>query len=249
MIGFKKATGIAAAFVMGGATIIAGAGAAGASSFNCVAAAGCATLQGHNAAGTAVALDAKGKVPTGILIGYPDLTQDAATSFTKVPHTFRSGDLRGLSYYTFVYSPDGAYSSQCATVGTGGKLSLTACTNGHAEDQQFIAAAYNRGTVTVPATIGNGHSGQEYLIESVGALGALTGGRGGMSHRGVSGLLEDASTSIPLAVQTGATDTRQLDVNGRADVSLTSLPSPDANGVYTLTGVRVSQNELWRWRT
>lgn len=231
-----------------GGTIIAAALPAGASSFNCVAAAGCATLQGHNAAGTEVALDAKGKVPTGILIGYPDLTQDAATSFVKVEHEFRSGDLRGLSYYTFVYGPDGDYSNQCVTAGDTGELSLTTCTNGRDEDQQFIAASYDHGTVKVPATIGNGHSNQQYLIESVASLGALVSGRGGMSHRGVSGLLEDPSRSNPLTPQTGATDDRQLDVNGRADVSLTTLPTP-AGGTYTLTGVRVRSDELWRWHT
>lgn len=60
-----------------------------ASSFNCVTSVGCGTL--HTVinfhGGTTVAMDAKYQKATEMVIGYPDLNRDKATSFDKVAHT------------------------------------------------------------------------------------------------------------------------------------------------------------------
>ena len=58
-----------------------GAGVAQASTPGCAFADGCATLQGFDAANHAVAMDAKYQNPKEIVIGYPDVPGDGATSF------------------------------------------------------------------------------------------------------------------------------------------------------------------------
>ena len=74
----------AAVTLLGG--IAAMAGTAQASSTGCAFTNGCATLHGVDAAGHAVAMDVKYKNPKEIVIGYPDVPGDGATSFDDVLH-------------------------------------------------------------------------------------------------------------------------------------------------------------------
>jgi hypothetical protein len=71
--------------------VLGGTGAAGvlpasASSPGCAFTNGCATLHGFDAASHAVAMDAKYQNPKEIVIGYPDVPGDGATSFDGVLH-------------------------------------------------------------------------------------------------------------------------------------------------------------------
>ena len=79
-----------------GVTLLAGtlaagtlaAGTAQASSTGCAFTNGCATLHGTDGASHAVAMDAKRKssAPGTLIIGYPDIPGDGATSFDAVLH-------------------------------------------------------------------------------------------------------------------------------------------------------------------
>jgi hypothetical protein len=75
-----------AALVAGGGALAGPASAAPLSSTNCAFSNGCATLHGTDAAGNAVAMDAKYQNPAEIVIGYPDKAGDGATSFDAVIH-------------------------------------------------------------------------------------------------------------------------------------------------------------------
>lgn len=78
------ATAATLTLMVGGAAVAAGA--ADASSTGCAFTNGCATLHGTDANGSAVAMDAKYKNKSEILIGYPDNSGDNATSFDGVLH-------------------------------------------------------------------------------------------------------------------------------------------------------------------
>jgi len=67
---------------------VAAAGSASASSAGCAFTNGCATLHGTDAASHAVAMDAKrqSSAPGTLIIGYPDIPGDGATSFDAVIH-------------------------------------------------------------------------------------------------------------------------------------------------------------------
>jgi hypothetical protein len=225
---------------------------AGASSFDCVAGAGCATLQGVNASGHHIALDAKNQSATGIDIGYPDLKQDRATSFDKVEHIVRSGSLKGKTVYSFVYAPDGDWSNTCVTRLHDGKLAQETCTNGHDPAQLFAAATFTEtshtgntetGTLAGPVEIPN-YTNAAYVLLNVAALptSAPTPNQGVYTQS--SGLLEDTDHSNPATPQPTAGDSRQLDVNGSA-----TYTGASGSGSYDLTGVTVHDNELWRWHT
>ena len=75
------------------AVLATGATPAFASSYGCDAQVSCATLHSVQPSYPAgymgpqtIAIDANHKNPDGIIIGYPDLAQDQATSFDKVAH-------------------------------------------------------------------------------------------------------------------------------------------------------------------
>ena len=82
----SKVLALAAGLTLLAGTGVAAAGSASASSTGCAFTNGCATLHGTDANGSAVAMDAKGKNKTEILIGYADNAGDGATSFDGVLH-------------------------------------------------------------------------------------------------------------------------------------------------------------------
>ena len=81
----KIGTAAAVLLAAGGLTLTA-AGTASASSTGCAFSNGCATLHGTDANGSSVAMDAKHKNKTEIVIGYGDNAGDAATSWDGVLH-------------------------------------------------------------------------------------------------------------------------------------------------------------------
>lgn len=245
---------------------------ASASSFGCNAQVACATLNGHQPNGNFASMDARYQLPTEKIIGYPDHAQDKATSFDKVPHTFRHGALRGDTYYTFVYAPTGDWSNMCVTAGAGGLLSLQTCTHGNSTSQQFIAGQVNTtaDTITAPAVIPNFDGNRQYVLENVGSSGLGTGNSLPSGNAGIADikLMEDtynglATNPNPPIPRGSAVDARQLDVNGSIGSSPTSgLVQYNQGGTTTITtvtnhghltatvhDVSVSQNGLWNWHT
>jgi len=82
----SKVFAAAAGLTLAGSLGAAGMTAAQASSTGCAFTNGCATLHGTDAASHAVAMDAKYQNPKEIVIGYPDVPGDGATSFDSVLH-------------------------------------------------------------------------------------------------------------------------------------------------------------------
>jgi hypothetical protein len=195
----------ASAIVVGAFTVVLGlfaglSGLAHASSFECVTSVGCGTL--HTTigfgGGTTVAMDAKYQKATEMVIGYPDLARDKATSFDKVAHTF--GD---STYYTFVYAPNGDWSNACVTDVGDGDLALRPCTLGHRLGQRFYAYDVTTDpTFTTPVVIHNTDT-RHFAI------------------RGDAGFMADTSGSNPTVAQPDSSDNRQLTL-----VSLTGDETP-----------------------
>lgn len=95
-----------------------------ASSFNCVTSVGCGTLHTTIAfhGGTTVAMDAKYQKATEMVIGYPDLDRDKATSFDKVAHTIHTRTWQDTAI------ADGFNSNACTRTTTGTPNSTATCT-------------------------------------------------------------------------------------------------------------------------
>ena len=108
-------------------------GTAQASTPGCAFTNGCGTLKGTDANGSSVAMDAKGKNKTEILIGYADNAGDGATSFdsdlhygrgTRPPPTRTPGSTLSPTFTTLTVRLDGrtagdAYASAGSTVTDG----------------------------------------------------------------------------------------------------------------------------------
>lgn len=77
---------VAVPALLTGGLLAAGAGPASASTTGCAFTNGCGTLHGFDAAGNAIAMDAKYKNGTEITIGYVDKPGDGATSYDAVLH-------------------------------------------------------------------------------------------------------------------------------------------------------------------
>lgn len=86
---------LAAAGVASAGILTLGTSSAYASSGGCAFGNGCATLHGQDAAGHDVAMDAKYQKKNEILIGYPDLNNDTATSFDGVLHFTKGPKTQG----------------------------------------------------------------------------------------------------------------------------------------------------------
>lgn len=259
----KAALGLGAAGVATAALTLTP-GVASASSFGCNAQASCATLNGHQADGAFASMDARYQEANQIVIGYPDNLLDKATSFDKVPHTFRHGALHGDTYYTFVYAPTGDWSNMCVTAGTAGLLSLQVCTHGNSTDQQFVAgqvSTQGNGSVTAPAVIPNFDGNREYVLENVGGLG-LGNISNIPSNPADIRLMEDtysgsATHPSPNIPRNSLPDARQLDVNGGVSNNEVTLTSPTVTHMgtaghhltFTLHGVTVKSNAQWNWHT
>lgn len=258
----KAALGLGAAGIAATALTMT-AGSAGASSFGCNAQAGCATLNSHQTDGRAVSMDARWQQPNQIIIDYPDHTLDKATSFDKVPHTFRHGILKGDTYYTFVYAPTGDWSNMCVTAGSTGLLSLQVCTHGNSTDQQFIAGRYKNNTITAPAVVPNFSGNAEYVLENVGSLPIGNTSNPATWTVGDIHLMENTFTGDPAALPiphgSTAPDARQMDVNGNitgahqvvhlgAGAAFTHSTS-HGRTTFEATHVTVDQNAQWYWRT
>jgi hypothetical protein len=115
--------------------------AAQASSFQCVTSNGCGTLHTTISfgGGTVVAMDAKRQNPNGMVIGYPDLARDKATSFDKVAHSISrlhagscatapaavAGVKVTAGIETFTAVAGTTFSDAALSGGTGGDVSLS----------------------------------------------------------------------------------------------------------------------------
>lgn len=275
-LGWKARTGAVIGISAGAMTLgaVLPASFASASSYGCNAQVGCATLNSHEAngnPGTSVSMDARWQQPNQIIIAYPDNKLDKATSFDKVPHKFRSGVLRGDTYYTFVYAPTGDWSNMCVTAGAGGLLSLQVCTHGNSASQQFIAGRVNASakTITAPAVVPNFSGHAEYVLENVGSLNTSFGPNNSLPNWNVGDLhlMEVTYTGNPAALPiphgSTAPDARQLDVNAGVNSSNTGAVTVNVGGTshvtptvhnghitsVTATDVSVAQNAQWYWRT
>jgi hypothetical protein len=123
----------AAALVAGGGALAGPASAAPLSSTNCAFSNGCATLNGTDAAGNAVSMDAKYQNPKEIVIGYPDKPGDGATSFDAVIHyTSAKGGYAdtGLTVKDFDNTCHTSTSSDHTPAVTGNTLATGAITAG-----------------------------------------------------------------------------------------------------------------------
>lgn len=276
-LGWKARTGAVIGISAGAMTLgaVLPASFASASSFGCNAHVACATLNGHQPDGAFASMDARYQSPTEKVIGYPDNLLDRATSFDKVPHTFRHGVLRGDTYYTFVYAPTGDWSNMCVTANSAGLLNLQVCTHGDSTFQQFVAGQYNStgtGSITAPAVIPNFDGNRQYVLENVGGLGLDSAASLPSSLSDIR-LMEDtyvgsATHPSPNIPHGSSTDARQLDVNGSTTQSASNSSVTNGDAVVslneptvtthgsaghhltaTLTGVNVKTNALWNWHT
>lgn len=204
-----------------------GATAAQASTFQCNQAAGCGTLHSYDTNGQQIAFDAKGtKAGDGTLvIGYPDLAQDIATSFDKVAHVFG-----GKTVYTIVYAPNGNWSNQCVSANpVTDKLTLQACTLGASHYQRFDAfkvSGYDG--ATAHGTLSDGPV----------AIPNFTLSRYVLRNEGTGGVVIDNSVTSPIGARPDATDDRQL-------VTVHS----GLNFSDSTHSQHISVRELWTWHS
>jgi hypothetical protein len=224
---FVKGLTVVAGLLVFALGLVAGlSGVAHASSFNCVSGAGCGTFHSVDNQVTPhpIAFDAKNQSPTGIVIGYPDLLKDRATSFDKVEH-----ERFGVIFYTLVYAPDGNWSNQCVTLDGSDQLALKPCTLGHDSHQQFLFRKYTAPgsslgdvySVGSPQEVSNLDYHTQYVIESVNS------GR----------YVADTATVSATVPQPTATDSRQLTALTVVDTTPASIP--------TASPLALPSNVLW----
>ena len=94
--------------LVGGVGLASTAGTAQASSTGCAFSNGCATLHGVDVASNAVAMDAKRQSSASgtLIIGYPDIPNDGATSFDAVLHYTSGGKVTSYADTGLQAQPD-----------------------------------------------------------------------------------------------------------------------------------------------
>ena len=208
-------------------------GTAQASTPGCAFTNGCGTLKGTDANGSSVAMDAKGKNKTEILIGYADNAGDGATSFDSDLHYGRGTKTTTYADTGFTLSPTftsfpcnlttdhfatpntTTVPGQLTAAGTGNVL-VVESTTGTATASPASGASLTlggAGTITV---------GQQYASDGTSCVASYTGTVSGSSISGVTGP-DTASLTYPTSP--GGSTWTFLDFDTGGTFKFTGLPA------------------------
>jgi hypothetical protein len=233
----RTRTGVFAASVLATAALVAGGGAlagpasaAPLSSTNCAFSNGCATLNGTDAAGNAVSMDAKYQNPKEIVIGYPDKAGDGATSFDAVIHYTNAKG--GYADTGFTLSP--TFTSIPCDLTTDPTTTPTLAAGALTDGGHVLTVNSTTGTVTASPSSGT----------SLTVGGGITGGTLTVDEQyasdGTSCQASYTATipagSTPTAAFTGP-DTASLTIPTSPGGSTWTFLDFDSGGTFTFTGL------------
>jgi hypothetical protein len=202
------------------------AGPASASSGGCAFSNGCATLGGVDAVGNSVSMDAKYQKPTEMLIGYPDIPGDGATSFDAVIHYTPSAPTTSYTDTGFTLSP--TFTSIPCLLTTDPKVTPSAAGDLLTAGGHELTVQSTTGTVTAAPT-----SGSSIVLGGTGTLEIDEQ----YADDGNSCVAAYHATYPPLAIAPSSPDTASLIFPTSPGGSTWTFLDEDTGGSFSFSGL------------